>query len=329
MEKTKGSDPNKALYVKCPIDSWEDLIELYYGKSKRCNVNFSLLPNKQTRWIFRGESTKNEKDGLELRTHLEKAFDCYAVPENKKRKYEIDLIRKFQRKASLYIKHEPPKDDVLEWLALMRHHGAATRLMDWSYSFFIALYFALAERPDVGIIWALNVADINKPGPAVKRISKAGHGKKLRRLHRRFYRTNDVLKIRARGDKLRDLSISCCLMNNPVVLVYPVNPFKLNTRLVIQQGLFLLPGDVEKPFLQNLEGTFACQGGLEKYLYRIELKFDRNITKDKEARNEILRQLHDMGINNAMLFPDLDGFAKSVTESLAYPQVFAQDTRRH
>jgi len=107
-------------------------------------------------------------------------------------------------------------------------------------------------------------------------------------------------------------------MENPLSLVYPVNPFRLNKRLTIQQGLFLLPGDVKKSFKENFEETFKNQGGLERYLCRIELAFDKS-KEAKNRRNEILRQLHNMNINNATLFPDLDGFTKSLQEGLAYP----------
>ena len=308
-------------WTSVQIGSWEKLFDLYLGKSY-AKVNFSLSPDKQTRWIFRAESAE-----ANLQTHLEKAFRHYAVPTDMRQKCEMDIIKEFQRKASLYIGHEPHKDNVLEWLALMNHHGAATRLLDWTYSFFIAVYFALAEGPRRSIVWALNVADIWNPSLPVEKIVDAGHKDDLVRLHRKFHKRRDILRIRERGDKLKDLTItSCCLMRNPAPFVYPVNPFRLNSRLTIQQGLFMLPGDIRESFLTNLEETFRRPGGLKRCLRRIELPFrEHNYKYTTERRNEILRQLSNMSINNAALFPGLDGFARSIQERLAYREVFGPE----
>jgi len=39
----------------------------------------------------------------------------------------------------------------------MQHHGAPTRLLDFTYSFYIAAYFALEESEKDCAIWALNM----------------------------------------------------------------------------------------------------------------------------------------------------------------------------
>src|SRR5581483_5023937 len=38
-----------------------------------------------------------------------------------------------------------------------------------------------------------------------------------------------------------------------VAAAWPINAFRLNERLRLQQGAFLIPGDISKPFMTNLE----------------------------------------------------------------------------
>jgi hypothetical protein len=79
-------------------------------------------------WIFRGE-----KSGGRLRTSLEKAFHANRVPKDKKAQVEKGLVREFKRHAHRLLRYAPPADyDTLEWLALMQHYGAPTRMLDWT-----------------------------------------------------------------------------------------------------------------------------------------------------------------------------------------------------
>jgi len=293
---------------KATIRRWSDVIKLEKKFFPRRRVR-----NVHKRWIFRGE-----KADQYLKTKLQEKLEVNGIRAKKeKTDEERKLIRKFQRKSALYLEHEPDQDDVLEWLAVMRHRGAPTRLLDCTYSFYIAVYFALNENKK-RTVWALDCSKINKPEPIVQKI--CGHVDGFRKFSQallHYMRKSDFLGIQQEGDKLIDLAIATYLMEAepPLPCVYPVNPFRLNRRLSVQQGLFLMPGDITKSFAQNLEATFKDFGGTEKHLQRVKIE-----PQTKGDRNEILRKLKNMNISNEALFPGLDGFARSVAESLAYPR---------
>lgn len=61
--------------------------------------------------------------------------------------HEYLLTREFRLRAHHYLTDLPDDADYLEWWSLMRHYGAPTRLLDWTYSIYVATYFALEKKP--------------------------------------------------------------------------------------------------------------------------------------------------------------------------------------
>ena len=77
---------------------------------------------------------------------------------------EMNLIKKFKQSASILL--NPLPTNLIDWLFIMQHHGAPTRLLDWTESPLVASYFAADDvKEDIskdGVVWALLPVELNK-----------------------------------------------------------------------------------------------------------------------------------------------------------------------
>src|SRR5262245_6198309 len=87
-------------------------------------------------WLFRGQRSAK----WELVTSLERCCDRNQVAADHRRQLEDRIFREFRRAYHLYAQHIPKPELVTEWLSLMQHYGAPTRLLDFSYSIYVAAY---------------------------------------------------------------------------------------------------------------------------------------------------------------------------------------------
>ncbi len=83
-------------------------------------------------------------------------------PQNQGPRNERYMLDQFKRLTPplLDMRYAPAND--YEWLAVARHHGMATRLLDWTENALAALWFAVNERTekeDDAVVWLFRVAD--------------------------------------------------------------------------------------------------------------------------------------------------------------------------
>jgi len=244
---------------------------------------YFLEKSPHKRWIFRGVT--DYRYGLE--STLDRAIargEAEYWTSKRRWRYEATTLHNFKRRAQHYLPPAavPAPQDFLEWLSLIRHFGGPSRLLDFSYSFFVATYFAVQGGSDDAGVYCIDHGWLT--GLVARALLKADEY---------FQRPNIFWK--------HVFGRSAVKPPRPVVI--PVRPFRSNERIHVQQGLFLCPTDVGKTFLENLRDMTDPD---VTRAHIVKLKIPGNI------RGEVIRRLYDMNISAETLYPGLDGFTATL-----------------
>jgi FRG domain len=193
----------------------------------------------------------------------------------------------------------------LEWLALIQHYGGPTRLLDFSYSFYLAAFFAIEKpkRREAAAVWAVNHTLLGE------RVAAKFEGKWPPK-------NSDRMNL----DHIAIVNDFLARKREVEPFVISVAPERMNERLSIQQGLFLAPCDISARFEHNLAATFSLDPETLRRREAAPWKGESlpaetalvKIRLPQHLHTKALRDLYAMNVTSASLFPGLDGFARSL-----------------
>jgi len=272
---SRSTSPRYQLFK---VDSWTQYRDLVDSDEMRS-------------WGYRGQSDASWK----LYSSLSRSLQQRRVHQSAWQGQEARILRLFKAKSHLYLDHVPPDKDAYQWLALMQHHGAPTRLLDITWSPYVALFFALERATRPAAVWAFL-----EPAISDRNTVKIRGGRKIR--------PNDIAIWRAGNYERHYLPGS-----TPFVTIG--KPKVMNQRLIAQSGSFIVPGVLDEP----IEDILSGYPNPKKCLVKI-------VIDTEKVRKESMHRLYSMNITNASLFPDLDGLSRSLAFELEYHWGFDTET---
>jgi hypothetical protein len=267
-KRIAGIDGAGGRVVTYKVESWSefnDIIQSWQGFRN---------------WCFRGQGDAR----WELQSSLSRHIEVSKVFHEAWAGQETRIRRIFERKSHLFT-IDAPQGDELEWLALMQHHGAPTRLLDFTWSPHVAAFFALERATNDAAVWAVNL-------PLLWDV----HGRHL----------IDGVDVRE-ADPRNVNNFRKYYLPNQQAFVWQGDPFRMPQRVVAQSGTFLVSSHLG----MNVEQILARYPGEGELL----IKFVLPVAK---LRAQAMASLYSMNITQATLFPGLDGLARSMAYEFEY-----------
>ena len=210
---------------------------------------------------------------------------------------EQSLLRNFRKYAH---RSTTQPDSVWNWIALAQHHGLPTRLLDWSFSPYVALHFATVNQSEWGdgaIIWCVDCVKMKKHLPG--KLQKLLHGEE-----------SDVLTVEMLDLAAPTLAAFERLSQKPFIAFF--EPPSLDDRIVNQAALFSV--------------TSRADISLSEWLQEHKELFHRILVPAK-LKGEIRDKLDQANINERTLFPGLDGLSQWLSRYYS-PRTIERSARR-
>jgi len=276
----------------------------------------------ESAWIFRGHGSIDRLLAPAVEWAAAKKSASWVLLESM-------MLEGFRAKAPMHVdpRNLPPAEDRLAWLALMQHYGVPTRLLDFTYSPYVALYFAIRNfvnrPPSVPGETPVYVIGINAEalGEVAKKKSREADKKEEDCENRKNKRqpaapqrvslnpdsfSTDSDEWQFERQARRNILSKALSPHgtrrgyfNDKGFVSIAETTMHNPRLSCQQGLFLLNGAESLSLRESLFTMMSARKG----------KWYKCFSVPTNVLPSIERKLFQMNIHELSLFPDIEGLA--------------------
>ena len=235
-------------------------LEEYIKVAKTFKLRFGLSKASINPW-FRGHSEREYC----LQPTL------YREANRVIKECEKEILRDFKLKSRPFINEYNAKSDI-EYMMLMQHYGLPTRLLDWSESYLVALFFAVCNYKNTkdASVWVLNPWELNSDRSSVN--------------SRSILQPNDKDLINWLLDEDGKIKGEF-----PVAIRAAMN----SNRIVGQKGIFTLFGEID--------------GSLDNLIYGCE-----EIIIQGDKKLDLLKELYEAGISYSTIFPEITGICQEI-----------------
>lgn len=240
-------------------------------------------------YVWRGQRNGN----WGLISSLERAFTAGNFHDSERGGREQQGLSYFRAHAANYLDWVPSDNNIVEWLVAMQHYGCPTRLLDWTESPFVAIYFAYCDmresETESGVLWQFDAR------LAINALQRQPDGSGLDFPNPRDSVTNEHFNSVSWSDQLNTLVRE--YIRTTTLIPLPISPVRPDARMTAQQTILTVDARLQGAIPYPLRTA-----ALLPLIFKLQLP--------AEWRREVLRTLALMGITAASLFPGTAGVAK-------------------
>ncbi|HVU16255.1 MAG TPA: FRG domain-containing protein [Candidatus Didemnitutus sp.] len=268
-------------YTTSQIESWDDL--------------HSTIQSA-TRFVYRGQNDAS----WDLTSSFVRECRRLSMAPEYWLNTEYLMLRDFKRRAHLFEANLPEKSDTIGWLAFMQHYGSPTRLLDFTYSLYVACFFALVTAKADAAVWAIDDSWLRSNVEPSSISGLREDELEAQYVSANIFVSKSYRENRGGGGGYLKIPLG----------IYMLEPERQTERLGIQQGLFLMQKNVHTDFLENLLANNPFPDATRDALPIAD--YVHKLVLGEKIRMQGLAVLRSMNITTATLFPGIEGYAKAI-----------------